>query len=134
MRLAHVDPASIKAMCENGSVRGLYISKSTKSNRTCNHCILGKGRRHSFPKASSSHTSNLLELVHSDVNEPLETPFLCGSRYFTAFIDDYAKWTVVYMMKKKSESLQCFTKYHKMAETHTGNRINTVNTIHREKE
>ena len=34
-------------------------------------------------------------------------------------------------MKKKSESIKCFEKYHKMAETHTGKKIVTVNTVHR---
>lgn len=37
------------------------------------------------------------------------------------------------MMMKKSESLSCFQKYHKMLELHTGKKIQTVNTVHRSK-
>ena len=130
-RLAHIDPASVMKMHKDGCVLGLEISPYDESPQMCDDCIIGKGHRHPFPKASSSRTSKLLELVHSDVNGPLEIPSLGGSRYFILFIDDYSKWTVVYTMKKKSESIKCFEKYHKLAETHTGKKIVTVNTVHR---
>ncbi len=40
-----------------------------------------------------------MELVHSDVNGPIETPYLGGSRYFATFIDDFSRWISFYTMK-----------------------------------
>ena len=130
-RLAHIDPSAIEKMSKDGTVTGINLVKSEAQEHKCDHCIIGKGHRQPFPRASSSRTSKLLELVHSDVNGPLEVPSHGGSRYFITFIDDFSKWTVVYMMKNKSESLECFAKFHKLAETHTGNKVLKVNTIHR---
>ena len=119
-RLAHIDPISIKKMSKDGSVTGINIARDEHGEHTCDQCVVGKGHREPFPKASSSQTTKMLELVHSDVCGPLETPSLGGSQYFITFIDDFSKWTVVYMMKKKSDSLKCFEKFHNIAQTHTG--------------
>lgn len=128
-RLAHIHPSSIEQMSANGSVTGISLVKPANSKSTCDHCVTGKGHRHPFPQKSTTQTTKLLELVHSDVVGPLEVPSLGGSRYFITFIDDYSKWTTVYTMKKKSESLECFIRYHKMAETHTGNKLVKVSVI-----
>lgn len=130
-RLAHIDPASIRNMCNDGTVTGLRIHGNESSDFQCDACIFGKSHRQSFPSSSTSRTSRLLALVHSDVNGPLETPSLGGSRYFITFINDFSKWRTVYMMKKKSDSFKCFTTFHKMAETHTGAKIENVDPIHR---
>lgn len=41
-------------------------------------------------------------------------------------IDDYSRWTTVYAMKNKSDSLQCFKIFHKAAEAHTRRKIKTI--------
>ncbi len=56
--------------------------------------------------------------MHSDVLGPVG-----GSNYFITSIDDYSKWATVYSMRNKSESLECFKKFHMYAETHTGNKL-----------
>ena len=127
-RLAHIDAAAIKKMSSDGSVTGIQLTKCQHETHNCDHCVTGKGHRQPFPKVSTTHTSKLLELVHSDVVGPLETPSHGGSRYFVTFIDDYSNWTTVYMMKKKSETLNCFMKYHKMAETQTGLKLKVIRT------
>ncbi len=129
--LAHIHPASITKLSTDGSVKGVDITEATNESPDCEHCIIGKGCRRLFPHTPTSHTSHLLELVHSDANGPLEVPSLGGSRYFITFIDDCSKWTTAYMMKRNSESLDCFRHYRKMAETHTGAKLVTINTHHR---
>ena len=43
-----------------------------------------------------------------------------GYRYFVTFIDDYSHMTVVFLMQRKSETLECFKEYHAMATNHFG--------------
>lgn len=130
-RLAHVDPVTIVNMVDNNIVTGIDLKKQKSNNIECDGCTLGKGHRSPIPKKSKSRSSNILELVHSDVNGPLDTASLGGSRYFITFIDDFSKWTVVYTMRKKSDSFNCFKIYHKYAEVHTGRQMNKLNVIRR---
>ena len=126
-RLAHVNPAGIEQMIKKNVVKGAKLLPGTFDAKICHGCVLGKGHRDSFPKHSMSRTNRVLEIVHSDVVGPLEIPSIGGSRYFITFIDDYSKWTVVYMMRKKSDALGCFIKYHRHAEKHVGEKIKSFN-------
>lgn len=130
-RMAHVDPSAISKMVSKNIVNGIEIKKSSDDNLKCDGCVLGKAHRSNIPKLSSSRSLQILELVHSDLNGPLDRPSLGGSRYFITFVDDYSRWTVVYMMRKKSESLKYFKVYHKYAEVHTRRSLGKVNFIHR---
>jgi len=118
-------------MVNQNVITGVEIKKNTSGELTCDGCVLGKGHRSPIPKKSLSRASQILELVHSDLNGPLDVPSLGGSRYFITFIDDFSKWTTVYMMRKKSESFKYFQIYHKYAQVHTGHHINKLNVIRR---
>ncbi len=80
-------------MAQSNAVRGLNVAYSSEEELTCTECVLGKGHRQAILKKSHSRATKLLELVHTDVNGPLELPSLGGSRYFVTFIDDYSRWT-----------------------------------------
>ena len=125
-RFAHVDPATILSMNANDSAIGLNLKKQDFS---CTACIYGKGHRQQIPKVRSTKSTSILELIHSDVNGPIEVSSLGGSKYFITFIDDYSKWITTYTMKTKSESLNCFKIFHKYAENQTGKRMKQVNFI-----
>jgi hypothetical protein len=56
----------------------------------CEVCIMGKQHKIPFPKASQSNSTNILELVHSDVCGPMQTAYLGGAKYFKLFIDDFS--------------------------------------------
>eukprot|EP00171_Calliarthron_tuberculosum_P011515 IDg11515t1 len=103
-RLAHVSPVSIKSMSDNGVVIGVTL-KPSDNNVDCVGCILGKGQLNPIPKARSSRSNQVLQLVHSDVLGPIEVPSVGGARYVITFIDDHSNWTAEYTMRQKSESL-----------------------------
>lgn len=127
-RLAHIDPESIKTMSRQGFVAGINLEDADSSKHKCDDCIIGKGHRTTFPKQSKTKTSQLLELIHSDVNGPLEVPSLGNSRYFITFIDDFSRWTTVFMMRKKSDALECFKKFHSMVQNLTGSSVRASST------
>ena len=52
-----------------------------------------------------------------------------GSRYFVTFIDDYSRYTTVYMMKHKSEVLAKFTEFVNLVENRTGLKVKRLNSI-----
>ena len=64
----------------------------------CGTCIQNKMRNLPF-RNDRSRASEILELVHTDLNGPHNTTGFDGSKYFLTFIDDYSKCAVVYTIK-----------------------------------
>ena len=87
---------------------------------------MGKQNRQPFPNESQHRSSQPLELVHNDVCGPMNVNSVGGSRYFVTFIDDYSRYTTVYIIKHKSEVLEKFKEFVEMAENITGCRIKAL--------
>jgi transposase InsO family protein len=69
-----------------------------------------------------------LQLVHSDICGPLETPSLSGVVYFITFIDDYSRKMWVYFLKHKSEAYVVFQEFKALVEKESGKCIKTLRT------
>ena len=55
---------------------------------TCSGCALGKQTRVSYMPKSPDQVKQLVEVIHSDVCGPMQTPTFSGKRYFVTFIDE----------------------------------------------
>jgi len=55
--------------------------------------------------------------VHSDIWGPAPTPTMGGAQYFLLFIDDYSRFTWIYMMKNRHELPQIYINFAKMIQT-----------------
>jgi len=73
--------------------------------------------RKPFPKKATSTSAEILDLVHSDVCGPMQTATPSGNRYFLTMIDDYSRYTKVYLLKNKSEVPAKITEYVKYVQT-----------------
>ena len=113
--LAHVHSQGIASMVRKNVVSGIKLStsdshgehksKSDGDSVNCIACVYGKATRSVIPRVrSSGKASQMLDLVHSDVCGPLEVQSVGGARFYNTFIDDHSNWSVVYPMRKKSES------------------------------
>ena len=60
---------------------------------------------------SVKRSSNLLDLVHSDLCELNDMLTRGGNRYFLTFIDDCFRFTYVFLLKNKSETFNAFKVY-----------------------
>jgi len=56
-------------------------------------------------------TSNLLDLIHSDVCGPMSTCAINGCSYFITFTDDFSRYDYVYLIRHKFESLDEFKEF-----------------------
>ena len=86
--------ASHQRICDavtNDKVRGVHLKSDEmkKGRQSCGPCVEGKMSRKAFPKAIGSKTSDVLDLVYSDVCGPMSTESLGGARYFFSLTDDY---------------------------------------------
>lgn len=73
----------------------------------CSGCLFGKMHRLPFNKVRTRAT-DIGELIHSDVCEPMQLASSTGSRYYVLFKDDFSGYRVIYFMKFKSEVFDRF--------------------------
>ena len=125
-RFAHLNQQDLKRLASSGMVEGMSIVDSDPSNAKCEGCLLGKQCRNPFPKKSSSKTTEVLELIHSDVCGPMSVPSLGGSTYFVSFIDDFSRHCWVYVIKRKSEAFDKFKEFKALTENQTGKRVKRI--------
>jgi len=87
---------------------------------------MAKSHQLPYPK-STSISSAPLQLVFSDVWGP--APDSVGrNKYYVSFIDDYSKFTWIYLLKYKSEVFQKFHDFQQLVERQFNRKIITVQT------
>ena len=79
--------------------RGIIFKNCTCSD-ICEICLKGKMQRIPFPKQSERKTNAVMDIVHTDICGPMRNATLGGKRYLLTFIDDYSRYTVIYMLHK----------------------------------
>ncbi|KAG8483232.1 hypothetical protein CXB51_022211 [Gossypium anomalum] len=99
---------------------GIVTNKKSLSN-ICIACQ--KGKSHKLPFSSSTtEYMELFELVVSDLWGPASVA--CeGHLYYVSFVDMYSRFTWVYLVKRKSQALECFSQFQKMIATQFGKTI-----------
>jgi hypothetical protein len=58
----------------------------------CKGCALGKNIKAAFP-SNETRSKGILDLIHSDVGEPMSVASVKGASYYVTFIDDFSKKT-----------------------------------------
>jgi hypothetical protein len=82
-------------------VKGLLYIHFSKG--VCKGCILSKHLEENFEKGKARRTSSSFKLVHGDTMGPFPPPSIIKARYVLIFIDDYSRYTWVYICRKKYE-------------------------------
>ena len=108
--------------------RGFIIDKEVKTLDFCEHFIIGKSHKQSFPKAKHV-TNGILEYVHSDLWGSPSTPdSLFGNKYFVTFIDDFSKKVWIYFLKTKDEVFSKFREWKAEVEKKTEKKLKCLRT------
>jgi hypothetical protein len=79
------------------------------SPSVCDACTCAKAHQLPYP-VSSSHSSAPLEIVFSNVWGPAIDSFDC-KKYYVSFIDDYSKFTWIYLLHHKLEVSKYFLEF-----------------------
>lgn len=76
------------------------MEKVIEERGMCNICVRVKQTRKPFNKERTRAT-RVLEIIHTDVCEPVDPITWDGNKYFVTFLDDYTHHTSVYPIKGK---------------------------------
>ena len=101
-RLGHAAPPVVQQVLSRHKIS---FSRDLNNN-ICNTCQQGKSHQLPYPRSTSVSTRPL-ELVSSDVWGPAPTS-VGHNNYYVSFIDDYSKFTWIYLLRYKSKVFQCF--------------------------
>lgn len=104
--LGHRDINVVKTLGVSDLVDGVSIAdcdENCKKVLNCEICLQGNVTRIKFPKKAEDRAKNVLDLVHSDVCGPMQMQTPSAKRYILTFIDDFSRFTTVYLLRHKSE-------------------------------
>ena len=118
MRYGHLHFDALNLLQKKNIVKG--FPQILKPPSSCESCILAKQHRERFQVGGSYRARAPLELVHTDICGPMQTPSLGGSIYFLAFIDDFSRKTWTYFLKQKSEAFEKFKEFKRLVENQSG--------------
>ena len=71
-------------------------------------CI--KGKQTNKTKKDAKKSSDILEIIHTDISGPYEM-CLNGQKYFITFINDYSRYMYLFLLYDKNEALDAFKIY-----------------------
>lgn len=115
-RFGHLNKNTLLELFKNKIVDGLPTTYS-KELGFCGTCVKAKFTRLPYPSYEKQRSRRPLELIHSDVCGPVNPVTYDGYKYFVSFIDDFTHFVSIFLLKQKSEVLECFKKFKLQAET-----------------
>ncbi|BBH03053.1 transposable element gene [Prunus dulcis] len=102
-RFGHLNFNGLKALQQKNMMKGLPPLQVP--SRVCEECMVGKQHHEPFPKESNWRATQILELVHSDIN-PISN-------------NNKSRKTWIYFLTEKSEALVVFKKFKASVEKET---------------
>lgn len=85
--------------------------------------MMGKQNRDIIPKESQWRSTQVLQLVHTDICGPIYPVSEGGKRYVINFIDDYSRKCWTYFLSEKSETFKIFKEFKAATERKTGHKL-----------
>ena len=118
-RLGHTSLSKLRPLISQGSLGSIK-----EEPLHCTACQTAKQTALPF-NPSISISASPFDLVHSDVWGPAPTPTMGGCRYFIIFIDDFSRFTWIYLLKNRSEIPQIYINFATMIHTQFSKCIKT---------
>ncbi|KAL2348428.1 hypothetical protein Fmac_002428 [Flemingia macrophylla] len=120
-RLGHPNSYVLKLVLNHCKVP----SSNNNVNEFCSSCCVGKSHR--LPSSvSRTIYSAPLELIFTDMWGPSHISSHSGHVYYVSFIDAYSRFTWIYPLKSKVETLSVFQQFKAMVELQLNSKIKSV--------
>ena len=110
-RIGHIGVKRMKKLHSDG----LLESLDYESLGTCVPCLMGKMTKALF-SGTMERGTDLLEIIHTDVCDPMGVDARGKYHYFLIFTDDLSRYAYIYLMKHKSEIVERFKEFQSEVE------------------
>nr|XP_015634814.1 uncharacterized protein LOC107280634 [Oryza sativa Japonica Group] len=114
-RLAHVGMRNLATLLKGEHILGL-TNVTFEKDRVCSACQAGKqvGNPHSIKNIMT--TTCPFELLHMDLFRPVAYISIGDNKYGFVIVDDFSRFTWVYVLHDKSEAQDVFKRFAKQAQ------------------
>jgi transposase InsO family protein len=124
-RLAHVGMKNLHKLLKGEHILGL-INVHFEKNKICSACQAGKKVGVHHPHKNIMTTDRPLELHHMDLFGPIAYISIGGSKYCLVIVDDYSRFTWVFFLQEKSQTLETLKRFLRRAQNEFGLRIKKI--------
>jgi len=100
------------------------INMHDKQNSKCDVCVESKITKKTC--YSVERQTEILGLIHIDLPDLKQTMSRGGKNYFVTFIDDFSRYTKVYLIKHKDEAFDMFLTYKAEVENQLDKKIKRI--------
>jgi hypothetical protein len=97
--LGHISRERLERLVKDGILPNLDFTDLS----VCVDCIKGKQTKHT--KKGAKRSTKLLEIIHTDICGPFDTPSFGKEKYFITFIDDFSRYGYIYLLHEKSQAM-----------------------------
>jgi hypothetical protein len=125
-RFGYLNFEGLKLLHTKNMMKGLPLIE--KPERICEGCVFGNQHRESFPVGKSYREKDPLEIVHSNICGPMQTPSIGGITYFHTFIDGFSRKTWICFLKHKYDAFGCFQSFESLVEKESSYYIKVLRT------
>lgn len=117
-RLGHLSVRGMRLLGQDAARKITF--QVDKDLTPCVACLEGKPVARAYPKGSTRRANQPLQLLHSDVSGPFKDLSWSDARYLLTLTDDFSRKSFGYLLKKKSDVLDCFIHFKNYVEKQTG--------------
>jgi hypothetical protein len=118
-RLGHIPTSKITLLSK------IDPSVTITSNSICEICPLAKQKRLPF-SLSMNKSMQAFHLIHIDIWGPFSVTSYSGYQYFLTIVDDYSRFTWLFLMKSKSETRSLLSNFLAYVHTQFNTKIKTL--------
>ncbi|GJZ60928.1 retrovirus-related pol polyprotein from transposon TNT 1-94 [Tanacetum coccineum] len=110
LKFSPLNLGTINQLTKQDLVDGLPKFKYDKDH-LCSACEQGNRKKATFSSKLVPSTKSKLELIHMDLCGPMRVESINGKRYILVIVDDYSRYTWVFFLHTKDETLEMIIKF-----------------------
>ncbi|GJZ97875.1 retrovirus-related pol polyprotein from transposon TNT 1-94 [Tanacetum coccineum] len=126
-RLAHLNFRTINKLAKQNLFLGLPSLVYSKE-KPCPSCEKGKHYKASFKIKQTSSIKKYLNLLHMDLFGPVTPRSINHENYTLVIVDEYSRYTWVYVLKKKSHAPKTIMSFIKIVENQNDIKVKQLRT------
>ncbi|GJS76555.1 ribonuclease H-like domain-containing protein [Tanacetum coccineum] len=125
MRLGHINFKTLNKLVKGNLVRGLP-SKFFENDHTCVACKKGKQHKATCKSKLVTSISQPLQILHMDLFGPTFVKSLMGKMYCLVITDDYSRFSWVFFLAKKDETIGILRNFITGIENQLNHRVKII--------
>ena len=94
----------------------------------CECCSLAKSSKKPVFNYRKHDAKYAGEIIHSDIKGPFKIQTRNHEKYYVSFIDNFSRYTRIYLIKNKSNAFNAFINFHKWITTLTDKSVKELRT------